>query len=327
MPRSTSELQRGDVRVEVDHVVEEVAHVGHAETFQQSIALCALGLLASAECPPLRSTVPNAMLGRRPLPLLLLLLPLLAHGFRAHVRPFTGSHVVNRGSICACEDPRATGSGAAERVPPPPLYDAAASQSTSQPSEDEDPSLRLGARILGGSFGGFAGNKLFSSLASIGGSTVAGGFTACTPFNKAGCQSLLREQQLQQQLQKQAQQVASLVSGVPPASASEPAPLLDHALPAAASSSSLDLVGFSATAGSADGPAPLLATLVCAVLGAIAFETLATNKVPPIPDPLLGGVWGSLHALVRGPSKATGLAATSAFAAVKTLVAEQLEKS
>ena len=81
------------------------------------------------------------------------------------------------------------------------------------------------------------------------------------------------------------------------------------------------------TAGSADGPAPLLATLVCAVLGAIAFETLATNKVPPIPDPLLGGVWGSLHALVRGPSKATGLAATSAFAAVKTLVAEQLEKS
>ena len=124
-----------------------------------------------------------------------------------------------------------------------------------------------------------------------------------------------------------AQQVASLVSGVPPASASEPAPLLDHALPAAVSSSSLDLVGFSATAGSADGPAPLLATLVCAVLGAIAFETLATNKVPPIPDPLLGGVWGSLHALVRGPSKATGLAATSAFAAVKTAVAEQLEKS
>ena len=268
------------------------------------------------------------MLGRPLPPLLLLLLPLLAHGFRAHVRPFTGSHVVNtRGTICACEDPRATGSGPADRVPPPPLYEAAASQSTSQPSKDDDPSLRLGARILGGSFGGFAGNKLFSSLASIGGSTVAGGFTACTPFNKAGCQSLLREQQLQQQLQKQAQQVASLVSGVPPASASEPAPLLDHALPAAASSSSLDLVGFSATAGSADGPAPLLATLVCAVLGAIAFETLATNKVPPIPDPLLGGVWGSLHALVRGPSKATGLAATSAFAAVKTAVAEQLEKS
>ena len=262
------------------------------------------------------------MLGR-PLPPLLLLLPLLAHGFRAHVRPFTGSHVVNRGSICACEDPRATGSGPAERVPPPPLYDAAASQSTSQPSEDEDPSLRLGARILGGSFGGFAGNKLFSSLASIGGSTVAGGFTACTPFNKAGCQSLLREQQLQQQLQKQAQQVASLVSGVPPASASEPALLLDHALPAAAHSSSLDLVGFSAIAGGADGPAPLLATLVCAVLGAIAFETLATNKVPPIPDPFLGGVWGSLHALVRGPSKAIGVAATSAFAAVKTAVAEQ----
>ena len=25
--------QRGDVRVEVDHAVEEVAHVGHAETF------------------------------------------------------------------------------------------------------------------------------------------------------------------------------------------------------------------------------------------------------------------------------------------------------
>ena len=114
---------------------------------------------------------------------------------------------------------------------------------------------------------------------------------------------------------------AQLEAGAPPA------PLLDHALPAAASSSSLDLVGFSAMAGSADGPAPLLATLVCAVLGAIAFETLATNKVPPIPDPLLGGVWGSLHALVRGPSKATGLAATSAFAAVKTLVAEQLEKS
>ena len=278
-------------------------------------------LMLAVSYPPLRTR--SAMLGRLPL----LLLPLLAHGFRAHVRPFTGSHVVNRGSICACEDPRATGSGPAERVPPPPLYEAAASQSTSQPSDDEDPSLRLGARILGGSFGGFAGNKLFSSLANIGGSTVAGGFTACTPFNKAGCQSLLREQQLQQQLQKQAQQVASLVSGVPPASASEPAPLLDHALPAAASSSSLDLVGFSATAGSADGPAPLLATLVCAVLGAIAFETLATNKVPPIPDPLLGGVWGSLHALVRGPSKATGLAATSAFAAVKTAVAEQLEKS
>ena len=34
--------QHGDVRVEADHAVEEVAHVGHAETFQQSMALCVL---------------------------------------------------------------------------------------------------------------------------------------------------------------------------------------------------------------------------------------------------------------------------------------------
>ena len=39
--------QRGDVRVEADHAVEEVAHVGHAETFQQSMALCVLGRCAN----------------------------------------------------------------------------------------------------------------------------------------------------------------------------------------------------------------------------------------------------------------------------------------
>ena len=231
----------------------------------------------------------------------------------------------------------------------------------------------LGARILGASFGGVTGNALFSSLDNI-------GFTACTPFNRAGCQSLIQEQQLQQatqlqqaaqpqgtppaaaaeQLQQAAQQaaqqtqatsaaeqlqqlqqqlkqlqlqqqleqlqqlqkrVASLVT-VPPASAStvpfDAAVVVD--------SSSLDFVGFSAVA-DGGGSAPLLATVLCAVFGAIAFEVIATNKVPPIPDPFLGGVWSSLHALVRGPSKATGLAAKSAFAAIKGVVAGEQDTS
>ena len=63
------------------------------------------------------------------------------------------------------------------------------------------------------------------------------------------------------------------------------------------------------------------------MFGALVFEVIATNKVPPIPDPFLGGVWSSLHALIRGPSKATGFAATSAFAAIKGVVAGEPDKS
>ena len=243
--------------------------------------------------------------------LLLLLLPLFAHGYSA------ATHSRGRGVRCAgpsrtairaSEDPRPT--GPSEKIQPPPLYEADTSGGMSQPAPDEDAPVVLGARILGAGFGGVTGNALFSSLQNI-------GFTSCTPFNKAGCQSLIREQQLQQQLQKQAQQVASLVS-VPPMSASEfdPSVLVDS------STSSLDLVGFSVVA-DGGGAVPLLATLLFAVFGAIAFEVLATNKVPPIPDPFLGGVWSSLHALVRGPSKATGIAATSVFEAIKSAVTEQ----
>ena len=299
--------------------------------------------------------------------LLLLLLPQLAHGYRALASPSSlTAHA--RAAVRASE-------GRPEKVqPPPPLYYEEATEGTRRPpTEDEDAPVVLGARILGASFGGVTGNALFSSLDNI-------GFTACTPFNRAGCQSLIQEQQLQQatqlqqaaqpqgtppaaaaeQLQQAAQQaaqqtqatsaaeqlqqlqqqlkqlqlqqqleqlqqlqkrVASLVT-VPPASAStvpfDAAVVVD--------SSSLDFVGFSSVA-DGGGSAPLLATVLCAVFGAIAFEVIATNKVPPIPDPFLGGVWSSLHALVRGPSKATGLAAKSAFAAIKGVVAGEQDTS
>jgi len=41
---------------------------------------------------------------------------------------------------------------------------------------------------------------------------------------------------------------------------------------------------------------------------------------------LLGGVWGTLHSLVRGPSKFVGVAAAKAFDVVKGLVAGQLNQ-
>ena len=309
--------------------------------------------------------------------LLLLLLPQLAHGYRTLANP---SSFTARAAVRASEGPP-------EKVQPPPLYyeDASASEDTSRPpTEDEDAPVVLGARILGAGFGGVTGNALFSSLDNI-------GFTACTPFNKDGCQALIQEQQLQQatqqaaqpqgippaagaeqlqQLQQAAQQAAQQT---PPASAAEQLQQLQQLQqqlkqlqlqqqleqlqqlqkqmaslvtvpPASASTvpfdaaiavdssrldlvgSSLDFVGFSAVA-DGGGSAPLLATVLCAVFGAIAFEVIATNKVPPIPDPFLGGVWSSLHALVRGPSKATGFAVTSAFAAIKGVVGGEQNKS
>ena len=113
--------------------------------------------------------------------------------------------------------------------------------------------------------------------------------------------------------------------GVPPAAATEPEALLLHAPPptvldqmplADSYTSALDTSSFAfvADGGLADVGSGLLATTVFAALGALAFEYIATNKQAPIPDPLLSGLWSSLHAAIRAASKATGSAAKIAIA-------------
>ena len=236
------------------------------------------------------------------------LLPLLADGYRLPSHGYRlPSHGRRRAVIRAnAEDP----------PPAPPPFDAPAD------TADDSDAVVLGSRILGACVGGYAGNSLFSSLQRI-------GLDACTPFNKGGCANLLRQQQ-EQRLAAQ-QQLTALLT-VPPASAApEPGGLydastqLDPSVATSAATSSLDLIGFSALA-EGGGPGLLFATFVFAAFGAVAFETLATNEAAPIPDPLLGGVWGTLHSLVRGPSKFVGVAAAKAFDVVKGLVAGQLNQ-
>jgi len=88
----------------------------------------------------------------------------------------------------------------------------------------------------------------------------------------------------------------------------------DHAH---ASSLVEEYVGFAAVAEGDGGPGGLIATLFSAALGAFVFEYLATNKNAPIPDPLLGGIWGTLHAAVRFPSKIVGGGVSKVIGAAK----------
>ena len=112
--------------------------------------------------------------------------------------------------------------------------------------------------------------------------------------------------------------------GVPPASAAETplssgalhslneAAMMDHWNSVVTSGHGLHDAGFMAIADSAGGgPGGVLATLMGVALGAVACEYVATNKEPPIPDPLLGGIWGTLHSVVRTASKITGQAASA----------------
>lgn len=112
---------------------------------------------------------------------------------------------------------------------------------------------------------------------------------------------------------------------VPPASAAEVSDALAPSLhpadwtaaaAAAASHSSSLLVhdaGFMAIAEKAGGidPGGIIATGLGIVLGAVTMEFVATNKEAPIPDPLLGGLWSSLHAVARFGSSITGKAASA----------------
>jgi len=79
----------------------------------------------------------------------------------------------------------------------------------------------------------------------------------------------------------------------------------------------LEGAGFAAIADGGGGPAVLIATALSAGLGALAFEYVATNKAPPIPDPLLGGLWSGLHGGTRAASKLSGFVVSKAAAAVK----------
>ena len=68
--------------------------------------------------------------------------------------------------------------------------------------------------------------------------------------------------------------------------------------------------GFSAIAdgGPLDAGGAVLGTLIFAAIGALGLEYVATNKVPPIPDPLLSGIWSSVHGAARFVSKYAGKA-------------------
>ena len=237
--------------------------------------------------------------------------------------------------------------------------------------EAADPDTVVGARILGASLGGIAGNNIYYGLQNV-------GLLSCSPFNLEGCSarpsprpsaaaalkndeamdafpfadvlrnptsilpkewrlegrrymesapapaptsmppqdapaaapsSLDELQQLRDQLREELSrlQQTSFVSphiGVPAASAAEP--------PATLTSSF-----FHASASGVDTIDGLFAALVFAALGALILEYVAVNRAPPIPDPLLGGIWGTLHFLAKQPSKLTGLVARKAAEAVK----------
>ena len=243
--------------------------------------------------------------------------------------------------------------------------------------EAADPDIVVGARILGASLGGIAGNNIYYGLQNV-------GLLSCSPFNLEGCSArpsprpsaaaaplndeamndeamdafpfadVLRNptsilpkewklegrrylesapalaptssppqdapaaaldelQQLRDQLREELSrlQQTSFVSppiGVPAASAAEPPTTL-------VDTSSFFHVSASASGG--DTFAGLFSALVFAALGALILEYVAVNRAPPIPDPLLGGVWGTLHFLAKQPSKSTGLVARKAAEAVK----------
>ena len=238
--------------------------------------------------------------------------------------------------------------------------------------EAADPDTVVGARILGASLGGIAGNNIYYGLQNV-------GLLSCSPFNLEGCsarpsprpsaaaplmndeamdafpfadvlrhptsllpkewklegrrylesapapaptssppqdapEAALNElQQLRDQLREELSrlQQTSFVSppiGVPAASAAEPPTTLVD------TSSFLHV---SASASGGDTFAGLFSALVFAALGALILEYVAVNRAPPIPDPLLGGVWGTLHFLAKQPSKLTGLVARKAAEAVK----------
>ena len=242
--------------------------------------------------------------------------------------------------------------------------------------EAADPDTVVGARILGASLGGIAGNNIYYGLQNV-------GLLSCSPFNLEGCsarpsprpsaaaplmndeamdafpfadvlrhptsllpkewklegrrylesapapaptssppqdapEAALNElQQLRDQLREELReelsrlQQTSFVSppiGVPAASAAEPPTTLVD------TSSFLHV---SASASGGDTFAGLFSALVFAALGALILEYVAVNRAPPIPDPLLGGVWGTLHFLAKQPSKLTGLVARKAAEAVK----------
>ena len=274
-----------------------------------------------------RLTTPrgSAMLGR-PLPLLLLLLPLLAHGFRAHVRT---AHRLARGesrqaSVHAWVRLLLRGFRRLH------FTEAAASQSTSQPSEDEDPSLRLGARILGGSFGGFAGNKLFSSLAKhrrldrcwwlhcVHPRSTRRGARACSA--SSSCSSRLQKQAPAGRLPGE-RRAASVGLGARPASGTTRS---RPQLPAAASTSS----GSPPQLAVLTGP-PLCSRRSCArCYGAIAFETLADEQGAAHPrTPCLGACGAASTPWCAGRARPPASPPRAPSRPSRTAVAEQLEKS
>eukprot|EP00322_Chrysochromulina_rotalis_P003987 CAMPEP_0115871302 /NCGR_PEP_ID=MMETSP0287-20121206/22793_1 /TAXON_ID=412157 /ORGANISM="Chrysochromulina rotalis, Strain UIO044" /LENGTH=120 /DNA_ID=CAMNT_0003326093 /DNA_START=18 /DNA_END=380 /DNA_ORIENTATION=+ len=103
--------------------------------------------------------------------------------------------------------------------------------------------------------------------------------------------------------------------GVPAASATEPdAMLLDHHY-AVFTSNLFDSASFNAVADGGGAAGSLLATLIGAAIGAFLLEYIATNEAAPIPDPLLGGIWGTLHSATRTPSKLVGGIANTAMKA------------
>lgn len=71
----------------------------------------------------------------------------------------------------------------------------------------------------------------------------------------------------------------------------------------------LDQLSVAIAEGSSGGAGGVIATLLFTGVGAIACEYVATNKEPPVPDPLFGALYSTLHAPVRVGSKATGVVA------------------
>ena len=80
--------------------------------------------------------------------------------------------------------------------------------------------------------------------------------------------------------------------------------------------------GFSAIAdgGPLDAGGAVLGTLIFAAIGAFGLEYVATNQTPPIPDPLLSGLWSSVHGAARFVSKYAGKAVGAAVGAVRPLL-------
>lgn len=64
------------------------------------------------------------------------------------------------------------------------------------------------------------------------------------------------------------------------------------------------------------GPGGLIATFLGAAIGALVVEYIATNREPPVPDPLFSGLYGTLHGGVKAASQATGLAADAVYSNV-----------